>query len=135
MSADQDQAKGGQKPKIIVDDDWKQQAAAEKERLAKEEAEQAERPKLPQASFLTLVSSFLTQAMLAMGLIEHPEMKGHGPDLDLAKFNIDMLEVLEEKTKGNLTDEEKKLLNDALHQVRMAFVQLAAGRVGPFGGR
>ena len=46
------------------------------------------------------------------------------PDLEAAKFNIDMLAMLEEKTKGNLSPEEAGLLEQTLHQLRMAFVQL-----------
>ena len=45
--------------------------------------------------------------------------------MELAKYNIDMLETLEEKTKGNLTEEEKKVLENTLSQVRMAYVQVA----------
>lgn len=150
------------KPTIIVDDDWKRQAQAEKERLAQEEqarkeAEQAAAAKkamkdsakaapaagaaadddaphhghrVPQASFSTLVSSFLTQALLAMGAIRAQGMEG--VDLDMAKFNIEMLEVLEQKTAGNLSGDEIRLLNTALHQARMTFVE-AASHVGPIG--
>ena len=45
------------------------------------------------------------------------------PDLELAKYNIDMLETVEEKTKGNLTENEQKVLTNTLNQVRMAYVE------------
>ena len=117
------------KPKIIVDDDWKAQAQAEKERLAAEESEApsgagAER-QMPPASFEVLVSSMVTQAMFALGAIEDPATQKRYLDLDLAKHHIDMLSVLEDKTKGNLSDDEAKLLDQALYESRMHYVQVA----------
>ncbi len=136
MSQEDNKPQDSKEPKIIIDDDWKQQARAEKEHLAEEEKEQQEKQplgaeELPPVGFVTLVSSYVTQAMLALGLLEHPALGKRAVDLDLAKFNIDMLGVLEEKTKGNLTAEEKKMLDEALHQIRMAYVQLAGGQMVP----
>ena len=129
----QDDAKR-EKPKIIIDDDWKAQAQAEKERLA----EQAEEPaaegaaagargprELPKASFATLVSSIMTQVLFALGGLEDPKTKRRYVDLDLAKHHIDTLVVLEQKTKGNLTGEEKRMLDRALYETRMQYVQMA----------
>ena len=118
-------------PKIIVDDDWKAQAQAEKERLSAEEVAppagddaQGQR-QMPEASFEVLISSMVTQAMFALGAIEDPATKKRYLDLDLAKHHIDMLTVLEEKTKGNLSDDEAKLLDQALYESRMHYVQVA----------
>jgi len=119
--------------KIIIDEDWKQQAKREKEILAaKEEAkkekteeQEAQRGPLPQGNFAALVSMLVTQALFSLGLVQ---MKGQGerePDLEMAKYNIDMLETLEEKTRGNLSEEEKKVLENTLDQVRMAYVKVA----------
>ena len=133
-------------PKIIVDDDWKQQAQAEKEKLAEQaktdetppaesqpqpangqapdqDAEGQER-QLPPASFSTLVSSLATQAMMALGGFRDPDSEKVMVDLDLAKHHIDTLKVLDEKTKGNLNEEEKKLMEEASYQVQMLFVQV-----------
>ena len=138
----EDQAKGDQdKPKIIVDDDWKAEAQAEKERLADEvdsKAAQtgatpgagADQPRqLPPASLTTLVSSLVTQAMFALGAVEDPQTKKRYVDLELAKHHIDTLSVLEQKTAGNVTDDEKQLLDKAMYEVRMMFVEIAQ-RVG-----
>ena len=138
-----------EKPKIIVDDDWKAQAQAEKEKLAAE-AEKAPPPaegeagaaagaaegqarELPPANFATLVSALVTQVLLSLGGVEDPRTKNRYVDLALAKHHIDMLGVIEEKTKGHLTDEEKKLLDNALYESRMQYVQIAqvATRAGP----
>ncbi len=120
--------------KIIIDEDWKKEAQKEKEILAaqeeeekKEDKEKPERGQLPQGNFAALVSMLVTQALFALGLLEVKGQEGQEkePDLELAKYNIDMLETLEEKTKGNLTEEEKKVLENTLGQVRMAYVQVS----------
>ena len=121
--------------KIIVDEDWKTQARREKEQLKAEEQaqkeetqESAERPPLPPADFAGLVSMFATQAFFALGVIKTEQNKETKPDIEMAKFNIDMLGILEEKTKGNLQEQETKVLTDTCQQLRMLFVQVSAGQ-------
>ena len=122
-----------EEPKIIVDDDWKAQAQAEKEKLSeqvqKEAAEgkpaEARPRELPPAGIPTLISTLVTQVYLELGGLEDPKTKRRYVDLDLAKHHIDMLAVIEEKTKGNLSDEEKKLLDQALYETRMQYVHIA----------
>ena len=114
--------------KIIIDEDWKQQAQKEKEKLAEEEKSEKGKPRhgpLPEGDFASLVSMLVTQALFALGLIQVEGQKDKEPDLALAKYNIDMLETIQEKTKGNLTEEEKKMLDNTLSQVHMAYVKLA----------
>ncbi|MEN8127873.1 MAG: DUF1844 domain-containing protein [Planctomycetota bacterium] len=118
--------------KIIIDEDWKEQAQKEKETLKKQEKAEHEKeaspqPPMPEANFSGLVSMLATQAFYALGLIrpEGDKEKEVEPDWAIAKFNIDMLGMLEEKCKPNLTDEEKKLLKSTLDQLRMLFVQLS----------
>lgn len=142
MSEDKPETQDGEKPEIVVDEDWKEQAQAEKEKLAQQDkgaaagpaaaaeaaepAEAGERSRsLPAASFAALVSSIVTQIMFALGAIEDPQTRRRYRDMALAKHNIDMLGVLEEKTKGNLSEEEKRLLDQALYEVRMQYVRLA----------
>jgi hypothetical protein len=137
-------------PKLHIDSDWKREAQAEKERLEREvEAKQAApkagpagpvpgaaaagaaRPRgrqgqVPPASFSTLVQTLATQAMMFMSDEHDPQSGQSLRRLDLAKHQIDLLAVLEEKTKGNLTDEEKSLLDTALYELRMAYVSEAS---------
>ncbi len=120
-----------QEQKIIVDDDWKQQAQKEKEDLkAQEQVEQKEdKPQkqngpLPKGDFAALVSMLVTQAMFALGALEVEGQKRE-PDLDMARYNIDMLETLGEKCKGNLSEAEEKMLAGMLNQIRMGYVQMA----------
>ena len=117
--------------KIIIDEDWKAQAQKEKDVLAaqekaEQEAQAEKKPtQLPPADFAGLVSMLTTQAFFSLGILRTQDDKDVPVDLNLAKYNIDMLEVLEQKTKGNITDDEQKLLENALHQLRMAFVKVS----------
>ncbi len=144
-----------EKLSLHIDTDWKKQAQEEKRKLVEQAqkpepaktapassappaASPADRPaaagrttaagkrrEIPQASFPTLVETMMTQALYAM-----MEVQSQGADvpaaLDLAKHHIDSLVVLEEKTRGNLSDDEKRLLDTALYQTRMQFVQVAS---------
>lgn len=117
--------------KIVVDEDWKTRAQAEKEELARQaagqpaEASAAEpeaRGPLPAPSFHILVSQWATQALIALGEVPDPVTQKRQTDLAHAKFAIDMLGILEDKTRGNLTPEEKRLLDTMLFELRMKFV-------------
>ncbi len=140
-----------EKPTLHVDTDWKRQAQEEKRRLAEEEqkrrqqaasaagpatgsagasghpAQQGGREsrQVPPASFSMLVQSLLTQALYHLGDLA---ARGSAPvvDLDMARHSIDTLGILEEKTRGNLTPEEKAVLDRALYEARMRFVAVAS---------
>ncbi|MBN2447604.1 MAG: DUF1844 domain-containing protein [Phycisphaerae bacterium] len=117
--------------KIIVDDDWKAEARREKERLAEEEAQRAEEP-LPAPSFPELVNMIVMQAFAGMGMLAGAGGERMPPNLEIAKHFVDMLQVLDDKTKNNLTTDEKKLLDQALYELRMRYVELSTG--GGMGG-
>ena len=119
--------------KIIVDEDWKQEAQREKEILAaREEAEKKKKQEedrrrgpLPEGNFAALISTLTTQALFALGLLQVKGQEKREPDLELAKYNIDMLQTLEEKTQGNLTREEETVLSNTLNELRMGYVKVA----------
>ena len=122
-----------EKPEIFVDDDFKSQVAAEKEALKQQTVEKesagdsnesaAEQPmQMPPASIMLLISTFASEAMVAMGQIPNPMTNEQTINLDHASYAIDMLAMLKDKTKGNLSDEEESTLIDVLHQLRMAFI-------------
>jgi hypothetical protein len=143
----------GEAPKIIVDSDWKAQAQrereklAEKERLSKEAAEKA-RPAaapgmpgsaasggaqsgaagapqgMPPADFQTLVGTMVTQALMYMGAFPDPETGRAVVSLEHARFHIDLLAVLEEKTKNNLSPDEAADLKQAVVELRNRFVEI-----------
>jgi hypothetical protein len=77
----------------------------------------------PQADFEQLVQSFYLSAVIAMGAATEP---GQKPRVDIigARQSIDLLAVLVEKTKGNLTDREQKLVQTALFNLRMMFLEI-----------
>jgi hypothetical protein len=86
---------------------------------------------LPPASFSFLVLSLRTQAEIQLGLMHFgPEEKAE-PDLPIARHTIDMLGVLLEKTKGNLTLEEQRLLENSLTELRFRFVQVSSDAAKP----
>ena len=106
-----------------TDESWKESAAREKERLD-EDARQAPPQEMPEASFMTMLSDFGFQAMTALGLMGPEDQTQRMVDLQAAKFVIDTLGVLEEKTQGNLTEEEAKTLADMVQALRMRFVEI-----------
>ncbi len=117
-------------PKLIIDDDWKSSAQAEKEKLAALEKEKAEQTAkagpggLPEhIGFKELVSLFATQALMYLGAI--PDQSGRAMvSLEVAKLNIDLLGVVQEKTKGNLTPEEQEMIDGTVNELRMQFVEV-----------
>jgi hypothetical protein len=80
---------------------------------------------LPPASFASLVQSIVTQVLFHLGDLS---TRGAEPviNLDMAKHQIDTLGILEEKTKNNLSSEEKHLLDAALYETRMRYVSVAS---------
>lgn len=119
-----------EQPKIIVDSDWKQQARKEKEKLAEQASKQAPHPGgAPEGErpvdFLDIVRSLASQALLYMGAIPDPETGRAILAPDMARLQIDMLGVLEEKTRGNLSEEEAKALGEILNELRFQFVEVS----------
>ena len=113
--------------KIFVDEDWKAQVQREREAAAKapeeapaEEAAEGEIPE--QASFLGLVGSLATQAMFALGLIAPQGQQQVMVDLDQAQYMLEMLNILLEKTAGNLNPEEDASLKQALAELGEVYV-------------
>jgi hypothetical protein len=85
-----------------------------------DEAELSEEP----SGFETLVSYLSTTTMFQLGLIAGPGGERIPADMPNAQRTIDLLEVLQEKTRGNLTPNESRLLDDVLYELRMTFVEL-----------
>jgi hypothetical protein len=158
-------------PKLIVDSDWKSQAQAEKEKLAAKEREKEEArakakaaagampgagmgagapgpdgyEELPPASFQALLGTMVTQCLMYMGAFPDPETGRAIVSLEHAKFHIDLLAVLQDKTKGNLQPDEADAINQVVSELRLRYVDIskavakhmadrAAGKGGPTGG-
>jgi hypothetical protein len=166
-----------QEPKIVIDTDWKDQVAREKEvadaasgdsddqsavvpdsdtaadqtidvstdvsstdESTDESTEEStdvssdsggdrsdgEMPAPPPASFDVLLSMLFTQAMAMLGQMPDPASGKTTINKQYAKHYIDTLDMLTEKTKGNLNDDESKMLSEALHALRMMYVNVRA---------
>ena len=124
-----------------VDEGWK--AQVEKERGASPgESAPAKPPRQPrregwgpasaqqppQADFGFFLSSLSMQAMISLGELPHPATNQPQVELEQAKNLIDILGMLQEKTKGNLTPEEQGLLEDVLYELRLKYVQKTESR-------
>jgi len=121
---------GDEQQKIFIDEDWKAQVQREKEQaksapaIEKTDAEAdgtsgAEEPDNP---FAALIQSLAAQCAFALGLIAAPDTKQVMVNLDEARYCIDTLVMLREKTKGNLTDEEKGVLTQTLSELQQVYV-------------
>ena len=80
---------------------------------------------LPPIDFSQFVLSLSTSALLHLGEIEHPDTGEKAVNIELARQTIDLLGMLQEKTRGNLDREEEKLLENLLYDLRMKYVALA----------
>jgi hypothetical protein len=142
-----------EKPSLHIDTDWKKQAQEEKRKLAEQEkqkaaasavspasaagpaappASHAQTPtgqrtgrELPAPSCAALVQSVVTQVFFYLGDLTP---RGAEPqlNLDMAKYQLDILGVIEEKTKGNLTPDEQHILDAALYEARIRFVNVSS---------
>lgn len=128
-------------PSLHIDTDWKKQAQEEKRKMAeaqeKQRAEEAKKQpaaaaarsgggargqsQAPSASFAALVNSVLTQVMLYLGELIAP---GQEPmvNLDMARYQVDLLGIIEQKTANNLTPEEQELLDTVAYEARTRFI-------------
>lgn len=114
-------------PRIIVDDDWKAEAQREKEEADRQTRDIPRAGEIPGASLPELIEMIALQATVGLGAVRDPQTNQPiPPNLPLAKHYIDMLEVLQDKTQGNLEDEEQKFLGQVLSDLRMAFVQISS---------
>lgn len=78
--------------------------------------------------FTTFCVSLASSALVHLGEMPHPESQGEEPDLILAKQTIDLLGMLQAKTKGNLTHDEEKLLEHLLLDLRLRYVERSGGK-------
>jgi hypothetical protein len=119
--------------KIIIDEDWKERVEAEKLQAQAEPADKsvatgegdsqkaADFP-MPPASFELLLTTLATEALIALGQVPHPATGQLQSHRNHARYLIDTIDILRDKTKGNLTPPEEETIDALLHQLRMAYV-------------
>lgn len=121
-----------------VDESWKEQvekekrapvqpSTSEKSPVQAEQEAVSLKPEedMPQARFDLFISGLAMEAMVAMGDMPHPTTQRQVVNLPQAKYLIDLIGIFEEKTQGNLSVDEEKLLKDALYQLRMRYLSKA----------
>ncbi len=126
--------------KFNVDEDWKKSVQDEKERLreqgekqkeaAREQAEQS----FPEVTLQIFMAGLYTQTLVAMGLVKNPVSGEQKKDLREAQYLIDTIDMLKEKTTGNLSNEEEEYLGNLIYDLKMRYVSAAADTSGSGGG-
>jgi hypothetical protein len=141
-----------EQPSLHIDTDWKKQAQEEKRRLAEQEQKRQEQERgtrptpaapvaapagapaprsargareTPPATIGSIIQSIWTQAMMYLGELAPSGMEPM-LNLDMARHQLDLLGVLEDKTKGNLNPEEQHLLDMILYEARTRFINVAS---------
>jgi len=114
-------SEGEVKPETEVSEEEKK--AAEKTEMKKDETQKKEEVPLPEINFASFVLSLSSSALLHFGQFPDPITKKKERNLPLAKQTIDILGILQEKTKGNLTKDEEQLVENLLHDLRLKYVE------------
>ncbi len=102
-----------------IDESWKH--SVEKEKQTPGPADKAATPS--ESDFLGFVSTLAMQTMVALGEVAHPETGQPQSDLSQARYLIDVIQLLSEKTAGNLSIEEASELKTLLYELRIKFVK------------
>lgn len=124
--------------KLVIDEDWKTQVEAEKRQALKSDDATAEMSaggaatrdardlRFPPASFELLLTTLATEALVALGQVPNPITGAVETHRDQARYLVDTIEMLQQKTKGNLTPHERQAIDNLLHQLRLAFIESGA---------
>ncbi|MGQ9504149.1 MAG: DUF1844 domain-containing protein [Thermogutta sp.] len=115
--------------RIIVDEDWK--ARVEREKAAavgKSNSQTDADPPMPPPTLTALASSLAMQALAALGLLPDPLTGKVEVRLNRARHLIDSINLLFEKTKGNISEDESHALEEMLHELRLTFIQVQSRR-------
>ena len=100
-----------------IDESWKESATKEKENLAKEGKFIP-----PDPDFNFFITTLALQASISLGIVPNPSTNKTEEDISQAKFLIDTLGMLKEKTQGNLSPEELKFLENVLYELRTQYL-------------
>lgn len=78
---------------------------------------------LPPLDFSTFILSLSSSVLMNLGVVENPVTKKKEKEPAVARQTIDLIDLLQQKTKGNLTGQEEKLIKDVLHELRLWYVK------------
>ena len=109
-----------------VDESWKNNVDKEKDPV--DTQKQEEQFKIPEVNFSFFMTTLAMQTSIALGDMPNPVTNKTDANLDQAKYLIDTLDMLKEKTKNNLSKEEDKLLENVLYELHMRYVTKKEGK-------
>jgi hypothetical protein len=114
----------GEERETVTSEEKAEQPESKIQEEAQSEApRQSEEPPLPKINFSTFLFSLNTSALLHLGEVPDPATGKQRVDLALAKQTIDLIAMLEEKSRGNLTTDEENLVKHVLYDLRLRYVQ------------
>lgn len=99
------------------------EAAAEESESAAAQEEESTDYQLPEINFATFIFSLNHSVLVHLGVMDDPSTGKKARNLPIAKQTIDILGMLEEKTQGNLTEDEEKMLKSILYDLRMIYIK------------
>ncbi len=108
-----------------IDEEQKDKTKQEEKVFKREKApsEEEKASIIPEVNFVNLISSFYTNAMISLGVLKDPTDTIKEANIDIAKHMIDTISLIEEKTRGNLNNDEEKFISDMLYNLRMIYVE------------
>jgi len=106
-----------------VDESWKEAVLKEK----KEEIQKPDATQVPEVDFMNFITSLSLQSLISLGEIESPFTEKKEVNIKQARFLIDTLDMIKQKTEGNLTEEESKMLDTMLYELKMKYVEKSKG--------
>lgn len=120
-----DSAEGEEKESPSAEKDAQKDQEPDSQKASEASAEQQTEPppQFPEINFATFVASLNASALLQLGAIEDPTTGQKNKNLPMAKQTIDILSMLQEKTAGNLSEEEENLLKNILYDLRIMYVK------------
>lgn len=107
-----------------VDESWKESASKEKEQIIGDKSEEKQGEEALEVNFLNYIASMGFQSMIFLGEVPHPISNQIEKNLDQAKFIIDTLAMIKEKTQGNLTEQEDNMLGATLYELQVKYVDI-----------
>ena len=116
-----DEAQTEEKETPAAEEDQEPDSTEAREAAAEQQPEPP--PQFPEINFATFVASLNASALLQLGAIEDPTTGQKNKNLPMAKQTIDILSMLQEKTAGNLSEEEENLLKNILYDLRIMYVK------------
>lgn len=114
-----------------IDEEWKKRALEDKIKASKQPSNKKQfspEPGIPEINFTDFISGLASQVLMALGQITHPATGKKELNPEEAKYLIDTIQMLEAKTRGNLTPEEAKTIKDVLYNLQMGYVAVTRQR-------